>query len=488
MDALFIVPAMVSQNVNEKVVPALAKVIERNILLNNASMFRDAAMIRYKSSYNKKGLRLFRSEDTKEEMPVYFLSEYSLGKDFFKAIDAEILKSVLEAKHEFGDSDVNNIQTDIETAYRNAQGDPDELKKNLDILKSKLQSKDKMADAKVKLGLDKLGNAKSEKEFELELKKFQNEVEKNSSLGIKNKAEAKDKMLNIKKTELEIQRLQDRKKYTGGTRSAELDYFKSGNQFTSIDQVETPKGITFFSQISLEPTILEIPIKFNMSRDSEDGEEGRLIRIGIKCIPYTVDDVKSLLRLLKEARVMNSIELFFKSKFRDIQTKIPFSTAKSMNQGSVNQDEAANTVKFSPNMSELSSPRKLAKLLTSSKSSPWSTMIILSSFDFKEESDLLEIIKNYRSMTHYVIGDLVITNETKESAYFCTTKMGSCQELSFEYLKKVLNLSNVLDASITSRHRSAAFAMHAQTSKTPMKSAIFEKGSSIAKINKLLKG
>ena len=35
MDALFIVPTMVSPNVNIRIVPFLAKTIERNIILNN---------------------------------------------------------------------------------------------------------------------------------------------------------------------------------------------------------------------------------------------------------------------------------------------------------------------------------------------------------------------------------------------------------------------------------------------------------------------
>ena len=45
MDALFIVPTMVSPNVNERLVPALAKMIERNILLTNHASFR-AVMVR----------------------------------------------------------------------------------------------------------------------------------------------------------------------------------------------------------------------------------------------------------------------------------------------------------------------------------------------------------------------------------------------------------------------------------------------------------
>ena len=54
MDALFIVPCMVSPNVNENIVPALTKMIERNILLNNSSLFRDAALKKYGTSTLRK--------------------------------------------------------------------------------------------------------------------------------------------------------------------------------------------------------------------------------------------------------------------------------------------------------------------------------------------------------------------------------------------------------------------------------------------------
>jgi hypothetical protein len=507
MDALFIVPAMVSQNVNEKVVPALAKVIERNILLNNSSMFRDAALIRYKSSFNRKGLRLFKSENSSTDMPVIFLSEYSIGDDFFKSLNKELLDSlVTEAPKppaSGGDMD------DLDAEYKKLKGDIVRLYDvaykqakaasggNKDIFDREFKNRTAKADGlskafgehakkRIDARSEALGNAKDERSFKLELMKFNKELSKDASLMLKNRADAKSALLDVRKTQMEIDRMKDRAKYSKGTRSADLDYFKGGNQFTSIDQIEIPKGITFFSQISLEPTILEVPISYNMSRDPEDGQEFKIIRIGIKCIPYMVDDVKSILRLLKESKVMNSIERFFKNKFRDIQTKIPFSTAKAINKGDINPDEASNTVKFSPTAAELSSPGKLAKLLRGGQSSPWSTMIILSSFDFKEESEILDMVKNYRAMTKYVIGDLVITNETKESAYFCTTKMGNCQELSFEYLKKVLNLNNVLDASITSRHRAAAFAMHKQGSETNIKSAVFEHKSNLKKISKLL--
>jgi hypothetical protein len=51
MDALFVVPTLVSPYVNEKLVPALAKMVERNILLTYYSSFRLAVMRKYKGFF-----------------------------------------------------------------------------------------------------------------------------------------------------------------------------------------------------------------------------------------------------------------------------------------------------------------------------------------------------------------------------------------------------------------------------------------------------
>jgi len=46
---------------------------------------------------------------------------------------------------------------------------------------------------------------------------------------------------------------------------------------------------------------------------------------------------------------------------------------------------------------------------------------------------------------------MVIVNHPQESVNFCVSKMRSCYELPFAYMKQILNLSNVLDYSEVSR-------------------------------------
>lgn len=59
MDAFFVIPAMVSPNVNERLVPALAKTIERNTVLNYYGAIRTALMRKFSSP-----LRGMQSENT----------------------------------------------------------------------------------------------------------------------------------------------------------------------------------------------------------------------------------------------------------------------------------------------------------------------------------------------------------------------------------------------------------------------------------------
>ena len=40
---------------------------------------------------------------------------------------------------------------------------------------------------------------------------------------------------------------------------------------------------------------------------------------------------------------------------------------------------------------------------------------------------------------------MVIVNEPKESIHFCTQKLNACYELPLDYLKQIMNISNVID-------------------------------------------
>jgi len=81
MDALFIVPAMISSNVNERIVPPLVKMIERNIILNNYASFRVAALKRYTGWFKTATLRASTEEDNIDELLQEQKSKSSEEKD-----------------------------------------------------------------------------------------------------------------------------------------------------------------------------------------------------------------------------------------------------------------------------------------------------------------------------------------------------------------------------------------------------------------------
>lgn len=454
MDALFIIPAFCSKSVNEKIIPALAKLIERNVLLTNSSLFRKAAMVKYSPRFNKPFSKI--KEDG--EYPVIFLNQVAINESLLTEMEKEVLNSIIlesppQLKRDDSDDLVNHYKDQMKAAMERLSNAQD-------------QNTQKKATAEIDALNNMLTQLNNDRRNKIEREKAEKSDKGDSELDIaKGTAEIEEKQwknlkaqTDIQKTKSEMKRAKQREKYTRNARSGETEY-QTKHTFQSKDQIEVPSGVQFFNSISLEPTIMEIPITFNLSRDPEDGNQTMVIRVGVKCIPYFVDDIQSIKRILKEARVMNAIERLFKIALRKLDlVKAWFkpwdeksATKRAISKGNViNPDEAKNMILYSPNMNELDSPRKLANLFNMSKASPWSTMIILSSFDLEDE-ELKDTIKNYKKMTNYTVGDLVITNETKESAYFCTVKYGSCQEISFEYLKKILNLDNIIDASIVSR-------------------------------------
>ena len=459
MEALFIVPAMVSPQVNEKLIPALSKLIERNILLNNGSLFKKAAIEKYarRASWVR--------EDT---IPITVISDgfidenssymHNLGSLIFeKSQDyVEDYKKIIDVKRNKFEN-----ETDPRKKFSALKDYHESLKDVLPTLASHNSPKSQLEIKKMSTEIRRL-----ESMYDADLNKINADTAKNSATA--------------RKIDAELQDRDELKDFGKQTKSAELQTFNHGHNFASLDAIEHPTGVKFFSQISLEPTVMEIPISLGVG----DSEQQMMVRVGVKCIPYIIDDVTSLINLLNEAKNMNWVERQFKNLFRKINTKIWLTNARAINKGRhTNPDEAARSVKFSPNRNELTKVTNLANAFSSKDSSAWSTMIILSSHDIKDNADLVALVSNYRKMTQYVIGDLVITNETKESAYFCTPRMNHCQEIPFDYMKKILNLKDVLDYSEASR----ASAWKVQSAKTAISETLSYK-SVEQKVNDILRG
>lgn len=323
MEALFIVPTMVSPNVNFKLVPALTKMVERNILLTNYAVLRSAMLKRYRG----------------------------------------IFKRAHSESNEYDEVDTTELLEDPNT-----------------------------------------------KERELGLKKA--DIQTRVAGGI----------------------------YKGATGMV------TGPRETPTDKpilaepekIELPKGIQFFHTISLEPTIMEIPV--SMKTTMFGGVSERVLRVGIKCVPYTVKGVEDILRMMKVVKSRKMIRSSFYSKLNFLKRKItqPKLTGK------------VDDILLAPSSEFLSKSSNIEKIMKSGGTSTWSTLVILSTFDFPEK-DLKSSLYDYRELVAKGWGDMVFVNESKESVHFCTTKLNACYELSLGYIKQLFNLSNILDYSEVSR-------------------------------------
>lgn len=445
MEALFIVPAMVSPQVNEKLIPALSKMIERNILLNNASLFKKAAMIKYEREGSWTKIK------ESGEIPIILINDNIISEDDSNIINFGTF--VLEAKDPYKSAEYfTNKQIDLNKRLsqldRQAKTHTDpasqsRINRERSEIMNKMETIDKLASSefKKKLEISKLPAKLSKSELKSQAVKDMLDNEKTIAGTDKDSADAA-----VKRAEL-----RDRLSAIAAgekARSAELDY-KDTHKFSKADDIEHPTGIKFFSQISLEPTILEIPIY--LGRKDID-EKGFVVKVGVKCIPYIIDDVQSTVNLLNQASNLNWFSRNFKLALRKVNTKIWFTKRRAVNRGDViDPKEAAEAITYSPNTNELKNPMNLVDKFSNSDSGNWATMIILSSYDLEQDDSLVKIVNSYRKLTKYVIGDLIITNETKESAYFCTPRLNHCQEIPFTYLNKVLNLKDVLDYSEASR-------------------------------------
>lgn len=321
MEALFIVPTMVSPNVNPKLVPSLIKAIERNIILNHSSVLRTAAVRKYASLWNT-----VRKEGTElQEI------EYSMSNK----------KSHI--KKDGG--------SDSSSSYAG-----------------------KLSGPKMQHG------------------------------------PAEDRV--------------------------------AGSEIKSVDQVEFPRQIVFFNSITLEPTYLEVPLHVKSSHLSLSAEATRVVRIGVKCVPYSIPNLISIMALMSNIKNKTAIERMFYRKKNNILKRIPFSKENEVYKG-IKSGNVETDIIFAPSFDQLSA-QSLAMAMNTRKPSSWSSLTVLSMQDFGE-SELKDNLEKYRQLVEGGWGDMIIVNEIKESAYFCVQRMMSCYEMPFSYLKLVMNLGDTLD-------------------------------------------
>lgn len=307
MEGLFIVPTLVSPNINPRLVPAFSKLIERNILLTGGATFRAAVLQKYTG--------------------------------FFKTVKSE--STLNEQKDKNQDQDQNKGKGSL-------------AKKSVDVVTDIL-------------------------------------------------------------------------KQTTGT----VEKQRTQPTLTEPEKVEIPQGISFFHTIGIEPTILEIPITIKKHVIGISSAE-RIIRIGIKCIPYSIDNVENIISAMRTTKNKSKIDNMVKMKISSVKNKF-----KDFSMTGSPMD-----IFSTPTSEELSNPRKLSKMMSAREPSTWTSLVILSTEDFSD--DLRESLINYKDLVKSGWGDMIVYNIAKDTVNFCTTRMNACFEIPMAYVKQILNLTNVL--------------------------------------------
>lgn len=225
-----------------------------------------------------------------------------------------------------------------------------------------------------------------------------------------------------------------------GGASAEVEKWTGRPEQIDRDKIETPRGISFYATISLEPTFLDIPLEGRPTPDSID-RVTRVVRVGMKCVPLRLDGVTDLLDALSIASNRTKLKTMIAKKMERVH--------KLLGRKYRTQKEIIHQVMHTvPSNKELANPKYLVNLFHGG-STPvdWSFLTIFTAQDF-EERQLKDLLIRYRSLVNGGWGDMIVIDDIKEVISFCTQRTLSCTQMHLDYLRDILNLTNIIDADL----------------------------------------
>jgi len=326
MDSLFIIPTLISPEVDDKIVPSVCKLVERSILLQHASLLRKAAIMRF------------------------------LGKG----------------------KGLNTESTEI-----------------LDRLESlvELSEEEKEEDEKTK----------------------------------KNKRQKLDK--------------QERKRqYNQSGIADDPSKYDPKPVYGDKEKPEVPKGISFYSAVSLEPTYLEIPLIGRPDAASGD-EVTRVLRVGVKSVPYKLDGIRDLKTYLYKVKNRSISSTKFMRKMSRLKKFIS-------GWDSDYKKRPFQFLRLAPTAKELQNVKFLSRSLGTGVVSLWAPTTIFSHYDFRD-AELKENLWTYDQLVRGGWGNIVIIDDDSQVVYFCMQDIKACHQLTFTYLKKILDMEDVINVSGT---------------------------------------
>lgn len=493
MQSLIIIPTLVSESIDEKLIPFIAKLVERNVGMNYRGHFQRAINV-----MSVKAQQVARSNKEK--------GNFVESKEIFeKSVSEAFLKEGKVIFTESGLKNLRNFKSKGNVGFIKIKKNPF-LKKvtdqEIENIKDPLEAK--KIELKLKKEQDALAQKNRQAELDLEEKKIQELIKQNENkeTSEKNKAadiELKDRQFRIKQ---QIEKIgEDRKRKEEEERrkksveirqdyqDLELRMKQDPSKRVDIEKPEAPKGITFFDTINLEPTLLEYYVKYKVpsgmyGRDGQQivDERIELFTIGIKCIPFRIKKLEETVSFMTSIAFMSGIlgamQRFVYRHYRRLFRRLPFSRGRSTYHGrptprigdirtgkikdrSILSNEPGESpvrdIMYAPDYWELENPEFLASRLSPANGTwSWGALLVVSKEDFPRDFNFDKFFNNYKKLAGVGWGDIIVLDKVSEIMHYCSLSLLNCTRIPLGYLKQLLNVSNVIDFTELSRYSSEA--------------------------------
>jgi len=429
MDTIFIVPTLVSPSVPENMIPAIAKLVERNILTNYYGVIRRAVQIHI----------------TREKLTESSSSYMKWKKDKVDyEFDIKAQERLIQAEKDKNMSSVGNKSKNMQRLkMKMQQSTLDNLTTRRDANNANISAYEEKRNAEQKNKRDDEVSATSDKRSrqkdDLNYKRDQKDKPKERKSGVVISDKGADYKINT------------------------IDVEKN---------TETVKGIEMYATISLEPTVAVFPI--NIKR-KDNAEIERTFKVGIKCVPYTItnemaDLVTYMTKVSNSKWAYNFINRYVIKKFNKLKKRIILSRAWRTKTGRNTPGESpTKDVLYSLDVDDIRNATKLSKKFKGPSSNiMWTSLLVLDMSDFDSNDNKAEtekIFTSYRKLASIGWGDMVILNSESEIINFCSLSLLHCVKYPLSYLKKILNVRDIIDFSEINRS-SKMFSM------SPYRSAV----------------
>lgn len=234
-----------------------------------------------------------------------------------------------------------------------------------------------------------------------------------------------------------------------------------GSKDRDITSTQSPTGLHLFDTVSIEPTFMVIDVI------SQKTYNVRKVIISFKAIPYTISNVESVIGIYKYYKSMSGRITRMLFNFTRNYLKTPakiFSIFKGKYSNYASSSDffdpgdgknAFKNIMFGPDYSDIADINKLKmRIKKGTRSTKWVTSVIFSTEDFyRHDLDVNEFFKVYPKLVKMGWGNVIIHDADRDLSLFCSLAYGHCMTMPFTYLRKIMNIDDVLSYEEVSKTR-----------------------------------